>query len=676
MIKTTKYISILCIYFMALSVKAQTIADDFVESIDFIVKIKYPGNAAVAIPLKAGDDQLTGKDLPLDLKYKTTEVKGNQQLTITIKAIEDTYFNIRGRFTTPELSYEKSYLYLPGFWYRKNLRSPDNAPSARLSHNWLVREDRVSSPWVGIYDNNNKTSYSLARVDKIKKHSMAPLNQGDVILSGPSDLGAIGFGENNDIPFLEFSYPYAEAPHSYFRKLTMGDPVTAFLFLKKGGEVTLTYQLTSFMANNYADYVRQAWTACFDLFNPKPISDNKLSDDEIKQALAQFFKQSYVTSDELKGFSGIHLQTHLCEKLPFLEVGFIGRVLLNAFNALEYANARGDADLKEIAYATLDSYQKFGFAENGFFKETADIDKHTATDVYSIRRQSEGVYAILFYLDYERKQGKKHLEYEAHIKKLLARILELQKDDGSFPRKFKGYLALVDSTGGSSPSSVLPLVMAYRYFKDKTYLNAARRVVEYLENAIISQSDYFSSTLDADCEDKEASLYAATALYYMAHVTKGKEQKHYVELAKQVAYFTLSWYYTWDVPFAQGQMLGDLGLKSRGWGNVSVENNHIDVFIFEFDEVLNWLAKETGEERFSKFAAVIKSSMREQLLPYEGHMSGIAKVGYYPEVVQHTKWDYGHFSKGFYNLHFAPGWTVASIWELLTVGRTEKYLKK
>lgn len=29
----------------------------------------------------------------------------------------------------------------------------------------------------------------------------------------------------------------------------------------------------------------------------------------------------------------------------------------------------------------------------------------------------------------------------------------------------------------------------------------------------------------------------------------------------------------------KGQMLGDIGLKTRGWGNVSVENNHIDVFI-------------------------------------------------------------------------------------------------
>jgi hypothetical protein len=120
-------------------------------------------------------------------------------------------------------------------------------------------------------------------------------------------------------------------------------------------------------------------------------------------------------------------------------------------------------------------------------------------------------------------------------------------------------------------------------------------------------------------------------------------------------------------------MLGDIGLKTRGWGNVSVENNHIDVFIFEFADVLNYLAEETSEPAFSEFAEVINTSML-QLLPYPGHMCGIARTGYYPEVVQHTNWDYGKNGKGFYNDIFAPGWTVASLWEMLTPGAAERFM--
>jgi hypothetical protein len=45
-------------------------------------------------------------------------------------------------------------------------------------------------------------------------------------------------------------------------------------------------------------------------------------------------------------------------------------------------------------------------------------------------------------------------------------------------------------------------------------------------------------------------------------------------------------------------------------------------------------------------------------------------------VIQHTNWDYGRNGKGYYNDMFAPGWTVASLWELLTPGRTENILLK
>ena len=326
------------------------------------------------------------------------------------------------------------------------------------------------------------------------------------------------------------------------------------------------------------------------------------------------------------------------------------------------------------AQSIFDSYLANGLSEAGFFHEVARPERGWVDPVHSIRRQSEGVYAVLYYLNYEKSQGRKHPEWEQKVRNMLDKFLQIQNEDGSFPRKFRDDFSLVDASGGSTPSATLPLVMGYKYFKDKRYLESARRTVDYLEREIISKADYFSSTLDANCEDKEASLYAATAIYYLALVSGDKEKERYVALAKKAAYFALSWYYTWDVPFAQGQMLGDLGLKTRGWGNVSVENNHIDVFIFDFADVLHWLARECGEKRFSDFAEVISTSMR-QLLPREGYLCGMGKVGYYPEVVQHTHWDYGRNGKGYYNVIFAPGWTVASLWELFSPGRAEQFLR-
>ena len=260
------------------------------------------------------------------------------------------------------------------------------------------------------------------------------------------------------------------------------------------------------------------------------------------------------------------------------------------------------------------------------------------------------------------------------MRTLLNNMVDLQKEDGHFPRKYRDDHHDVDASGGSTPSATSTLVMGYIYFGDKRYLAAAKRTVDYLEENIISKSDYFSSTLDANCEDKEAAISAVTATYYLAMVTKGKDRRHYISLCQQAAYFALSWYYLWDVPFAQGQMLGDLGLKTRGWSNVSVENNHIDVFVFELPHIVKWLADETGEHRFLQIHDVISSSLN-QLLPTADRLCGIGVPGFNPEVVQHTNWDYGRNGKGFYNDIFAPGWTIASLWELYSPQRTVNFLK-
>lgn len=103
--------------------------------------------------------------------------------------------------------------------------------------------------------------------------------------------------------------------------------------------------------------------------------------------------------------------------------------------------------------------------------------------------------------------------------------------------------------------------MGARYFKDKRYLESAKRTVNYLEKELISKSDYFSSTLDANCEDKEASLYASTAAYYLALVSKGAEREHYAALAKKAAYFALSGTILGMYPLHRGRCWVTWGLK-------------------------------------------------------------------------------------------------------------------
>ena len=649
------------------------------EDISASISLKVPGNDAKQYPLalqKMQDGMYScraSEALPLDIIRQVVDKDGKQRITVTLKALENVYFNYGEQIKTG-YKHSDCQFYMPGFWYRRNLRSPKEAPSFHTSDSWLVREDRLSTPLTAAFNPASGPSMSVIRIDKFDKEALTTHKEGEVILSGETSIGYTGFCNVDGVTVLAYGFPYKEAPKTYIRKLTLAPAVEAFQLLRKGDSISMTWEVSERNAADFSECVQRTWEYCYDTNRPKPV-DTPYTVDRMKEVMSNFFVESYVSNTPTHYYSGVELETATCANTDVAEVGFVGRTLLNAFNALEYGKQQNRQDLVDNANHIFDTYLQNGFSPAGFFNEVVHYNRDFKETRHSIRRQSEGVYAILNYLNYEKQQKRKHPEWEKRIKGMLDSFLKLQNEDGSFPRKFKDDFSIVDASGGSTPSATLPLVMASKYFKDKRYLASAKRTVDYLEKELISKADYFSSTLDANCEDKEASLYAATAAYYLALVTKGEERAHYAGLAKKAAYFALSWYYTWDVPFAEGQMLGDIGLKTRGWGNVSVENNHIDVFIFEFADVLHWLSKEYNEPRFSDFAEVISTSMR-QLLPYEGHMCGIAKVGYYPEVVQHTNWDYGRNGKGYYNNIFAPGWTVASLWELFTPGRAEQFLLK
>lgn len=664
---------------VAYTTTAQAI-NDVSERVSASVSLKVPGNEAKQYPLtfkkSSGNNTYhleAVEKMPLTITQNIEGEEGDLRMTVSVTALENVYFNFNQQVSTG-FRHDDCLFYMPGFWYRRNLRSPKEAPSFHTSDSWLVREDRLSAPLTGIFSEKGKRFVTVNRLDRFTDDALSTHREGEIILSGKTSLGFTGFENQNGIATLSFGFPFREAPKSYIRKLTLAPQVTAFQQLKKGETIVLTWEVAEGNAEDYSDFVSHTWEHCYDTYAPKPV-DTPYSIGDMKQTLSQFFVNSLVDNQPLVYNSGIHLRTDECKRNGQAEVGFIGRVLLNAFNAWEYGWETNRDDLKTNSTKIFDSYLKNGFTDAGFFKESVNFDKNFEDPVHSIRRQSEGLYAMLHFLAYEKQKGRRHPEWEQRLKKMLDMFMQMQNTDGSFPRKFRDDFTIVDKSGGSTPSATLPLVLAYKYFKDKRYLESAKRTAGYLENELISKADYFSSTLDANCEDKEASLYAATATYYLSLITKGEEHKHYADLTKKAAYFALSWYYLWDVPFAPGQMLGDIGMKTRGWGNVSVENNHIDVFVFEFADVLRWLSKEYKEQRFTDFAEVISTSMR-QLLPHEGHLCGVAQTGYYPEVVQHTNWDYGKNGKGYYNDIYAPGWTVASLWELFTPGRAEAFLEK
>ena len=123
--------------------------------------------------------------------------------------------------------------------------------------------------------------------------------------------------------------------------------------------------------------------------------DDAMSREDAMKCMSTYFIDSYVDDYDLKYFSGMRMRTDDCANTENYQVGFVGRVLLNAFNALEYGETTGREQLTEKANAIFNSVLQNGFTDDGYFRENVRLSKNEESDVLSIRRQSEGAYAIL-----------------------------------------------------------------------------------------------------------------------------------------------------------------------------------------------------------------------------------------------------------------------------------------
>ena len=207
-------------------------------------------------------------------------------------------------------------------------------------------------------------------------------------------------------------------------------------------------------------------------------------------------------------------------------MGFVGACCLNAFNALEYAEANGREQLAAEARSIFDSYLRYGFTPGGLIREVVDFKREREADVYSIRRQSEGLYALLNYLDYEKRHGRSHPRWEAASGpcwRNSARSRIPTAVSPQIPRQpdRRGRLRRQHAFGHAAPDDGL------RLFRGRGVPPGAVRTPTISKKNLISKADYFSSTLDANCEDKEASLYAATAMYYLTFISEGAERQRY-----------------------------------------------------------------------------------------------------------------------------------------------------
>ena len=387
------------------------------EEAKFHISLKQPGNLSTTYELHQQGPQLVAdKKIPIIITKELSSTGNHQMLTLTLTALERVYYNI-GVLLPTSFATDQCEFYLPGFWYHKNLRSPREAPSFHTSRDWTFREDRLSSPLTSVYDSSTGQTVCVLRMLDAPAEALTTHIEGEVILSGQSSIGYLGFEGSSGKASLAFGYPYQETPRRYIRKLQLTPAICAFARLEKGESKTLRWLISQSKAEDFGQHVAHAWQFCVDELHPEPVIP-LYTPDQMKAGLANYFRMAYVDKYPIKYHSGHTLRCDDCKPFPSAQLGFCGRTILNGFNSIEYGEQTGEQRLVETGQAILDSYLENGFTEAGYLKDELLLDRPIPADkdiVHSIRQQSEGVYAVLHYLRYEKLHGRRHNAWDEDI---------------------------------------------------------------------------------------------------------------------------------------------------------------------------------------------------------------------------------------------------------------------
>lgn len=592
-------------------------------------------------------------------------------------------FRLRLEFKLPK---SFSEFFAPGIFYRDN-RHTYAAPSFFIADRWIFREDRLALRAVSALD-PSRGGFIVMRLDEplfeppfVSHRKMC----GNFILpSLDFDVGSLGFDRKK--PCIEAFLPIWEGDFRYYEKLRFTPPL-GWLFPPFADKSVEASYLVEFCEGDIyrllEKMIELAWK-----FQKRAETKNP-NFSKVEDALIDSLKARYFESRKIKGlYSWVETFSNK-PALGVCEPGFTGMVFFSCAKMLEHSRLTGNLQSYNIAKSVLDSWCKKAIRRNGFvpdfwlhwigiknFRIKLDMPVTFETPFifarhFSTRRASEAAYGLL--------EAVKSESSSLWVEKALAicdRLVLMQRKDGSFPRQVFSSGRERDPEIGATPSALLVLAEACKLKWDR-YKDALKRASEFVADKMVYDFEFYGSTLDSNCEDKEAMLIASLALWNAASVLDSQELK---KSAQKAAVAAVSWFFLWEPPLPKNSLLAKAGLKISGLSAVSSENNHVDVYLFSFPSALAEMAISTGKTsllkiaRFSLYRA-LEYVPTSALGPFQKGTEDVwLQVGVVPELIYHTDWTYYHLPIVVKSRHLAQGhinprsstWCSASLLEAIS----------
>jgi hypothetical protein len=164
-----------------------------------------------------------------------------------------------------------------------------------------------------------------------------------------------------------------------------------------------------------------------------------------------------------------------------------------------------------------------------------------------LRNATEDMRVLMRAYRRERAMGRQHPEWFKWIKTYIDWLILQQREDGSFPRRWKpGSNEIAESTGTTSYCPVPLLIMMTEETCDNKYKQAAIHAAEYVWENWGKRGLFIGGASDnPNITDKEAGMLSMEAFLSLYESTK---ESKWLERAEAAADYTESWIWIWNLP--------------------------------------------------------------------------------------------------------------------------------
>jgi hypothetical protein len=499
-------------------------------------------------------------------------------------------FNVDRSRTWPDINFM-----VPGAIYGDPTYDGDRSPGGTLNYgarHLLMREDILAAP---LFAMSFKDGASIAMLDPAPRGNTTEEESkltNLVMTDARFQFGAMGAWQAED-GAVQFGFRYPGTVNDFGG--ARGQPpvprwIRRYHPMTEGLADNYKVSLRFSQNESFRDLTRDAWRWAWNTLNP-PV--NYIDVEQVRRVLLDHLQAQAVTIDGRTGipFARSTVVDTANWNWTMIAMGFVGKNLECANQLL----LEGDRDKSErgqkmratglaIIASMIQALHAVPLQATGYDLASGRPWDHFWLAPW-LRNATEDMRVLMQAYCRELALGRPHPEWLAWTKSYADWLIQQQREDGSYPRRWKpGSNDVAEPTGTASYNAVPFLVLMTAITQDQKYQQSAIRAADYVWSTWGNQGLFIGGASDnPNITDKEAGMLSMEA--YLSLYESTKDAK-WLERAQAAGNFAESWIWIWNLPMAEDADNAKLhwkkGVSTVGLQDITALNTG------STDEYLDW----------------------------------------------------------------------------------------